>query len=284
MLELNAVGKAFGKKTVLRDVSICFPETSIALLGPNGAGKTTLLRTILGLYRCKQGKLLWDGQDATNNALIPSVTGYLPQSFGVLPNLTCYEMLDYFAILKNLPRQARAQEIERCLDFVHLSDRSYSRCKTLSGGMLRRLGIAQALLGNPKLLILDEPTAGLDPEERLRFKLLLQRLERGKTVLISTHIVDDVEALCEQAVVMDRGTLLFHGSVSELASQAGGLCWRVAKEDAAVLPDGAYIRAMRHFPEGECLIVLSEKKPDRGMPLAPTVEDGYLCVLKGIGQ
>ena len=283
MLELRGVGKAFGKKQVLHDITIAFSETTVALLGPNGAGKTTLLRTILGLYKCRDGALFWNGQAATNNALIPSAAGYLPQSFGALPNLTCREMLEYFAILKNLPRQIRTREIERCLEFVHLTDRRNSHCKSLSGGMLRRLGIAQALLGNPKLLIFDEPTAGLDPEERLRFKLLLQRLEGKRTVLISTHIVDDVEALCEDTVVMDRGSVLFHGSVTALAKRAEGFCWRVPKEAAASLPDGAYLRAMRHFPEGEGLIVLSAKPPDHAVPLPATVEDGYLCALKGIG-
>ena len=282
MLELQNVCKSFGHKRVLQDLSVRFPCGTIALLGPNGAGKTTLLRTILGLYRCKSGKLLWRGEDVTNRDVIPSHTGYLPQRFGVFPNLSCHDMLEYFSLLKQLPRREIESEIQRCLALVNLSNQAKSRCGSLSGGMIRRLGIAQALLGDPELLLFDEPTTGLDPEERLRFKLLLHNTVGEKTVLISTHIVDDVEALCSHVVVMDRGTVIANLSSAEMAARAAGLVWQLPKDQKQDLPSDAYIRAMRQMPEGDMLLVLSETPI--GTPVTPTVEDGYLCCLKGIGH
>ena len=282
MLELQNVCKSFGRKQVLQDLSVCFPQGTIALLGPNGAGKTTLLRTIMGLYRCKRGKLLWRGKDVTNQDVIPSHTGYLPQRFGVFPNLSCHDMLEYFSLLKQLPKRDIESEIQRCLALVNLSDRAKSRCGSLSGGMIRRLGIAQALLGDPKLLIFDEPTTGLDPEERLRFKLLLHNTVGEKTILISTHIVDDVEALCSHVVVMDHGKVIENRSSTDMAARAEGLVWRVPKDRKQDLTSDVYIRAMRQMPEGDMLLVLSEKPV--GTPATPTVEDGYLCSLKGIGH
>ncbi|MGN0313370.1 MAG: ATP-binding cassette domain-containing protein [Fusicatenibacter sp.] len=283
MLELKEVSKSFGQKKVLDQLSVLLPPGTLALLGPNGAGKTTLLRMILELYRCKQGKLIWNGDDVTNKGIIPAHAGYLPQKFGVLPNLTCHEMLEYFAILKNIPREKRKEEIERCIEFVHLSDRAKNRCGSLSGGMVRRLGIAQALLGDPQLLLFDEPTTGLDPEERLRFKLLVHQMSESshRTILISTHIVDDIEALCDRIVVMDGGKVIANHPSRVLAERAKDLVWQVPKPQGDKLPDGAYIRALRQMPEGDMLLVLSEIPI--GKPVAPTVEDGYLCCLKGIG-
>ncbi len=282
MLELQNVCKSFGRKQVLRDLSVRFPSGTIALLGPNGAGKTTLLRTILGLYRCRSGKLFWDGEDATNKETVAAHTGYLPQKFGVFPNLSCHDMLEYFALLKKIPKQNIESEIQRCLALVNLSDRAKSRCGSLSGGMIRRLGIAQSLLGDPELLLFDEPTTGLDPEERLRFKLLLHNTAGKKTILISTHIVDDVEALCTHVVVMDQGSVIANLTSQDMADRAEGLVWQVPKNQEHALPQGAYIRAMRQMPEGDMLLVLSEIPVGKSM--APTVEDGYLCCLKGIGH
>ena len=282
MLELQHIKKTFGRKAVLQDLSVRFPQGTVALLGPNGAGKTTLLRVILGLYRCEDGKLLWDGEDATKSSAISAHAGYLPQKFGVFPNLTCHDMLEYFALLKQLPKREIESEIERCLALVNLSDRAKSRCGTLSGGMVRRLGIAQALLGDPKLLIFDEPTTGLDPEERLRFKLMVHNAAGDKTVLISTHIVDDVEALCTHVVVIDQGRVISDLPSHKMAERAKGLVWQVPKAQERDLPKGAYIRAMRQLPEGDMLLVLSEIPI--GKPAIPTVEDGYLCCLKGIGH
>ena len=282
MLELQAVKKSFGRKEILKDVSIQFPQGVVALLGPNGAGKTTLLRTILELYRCRSGKILWDGTAVTNQGVIPAISGYLPQKFGVFQNLTCRDMLIYLALLKKIPKRQAQLAAMRCLERVNLADRADCLCKSLSGGMVRRLGIAQTMLAEPKLVIFDEPTAGLDPEERLRFKLLVHNMAKERTVLISTHIVDDVEALCNHVVIMNQGRIVTSLPSKQMAAKAQGLTWCVSKEFEHLLPEGAYIRAMREQSDGDVLIVLS--KTPVGVPMTPTVEDGYLCCLKGIGE
>lgn len=281
MLEIQNLSKAFGRKTVLEGLSVQFPQGVVALLGPNGAGKTTLLRTVLELYRCQSGAILWDGKNVTNQGVIPALSGYLPQKFGTFPDLSCRDMMIYLALLKGVPKAEAPREAMRCLEEVNLSDRADCLCRKLSGGMIRRLGIAQAMLGDPKLLIFDEPTAGLDPEERLRFKLLVHHAAKGRTVIISTHIVDDVEALCSHVVVLSQGGVAASLSNRSMAARAEGLTWCVPRSMENDLPEGAYIRAMRETPEGESLVVLSHVPV--GTALAPTVEDGYLCCLKGIG-
>lgn len=226
--------------------------------------------------------MFWMGEDVTNQNVIAAHTGYLPQKFGVFPNLSCHDMLEYFALLKKLPKPTIEPEIQRCLSLVNLSNYTKSRCSTLSGGMVRRLGIAQALLGNPKLLLFDEPTTGLDPEERLRFKLLVHNMAKEKMVLISTHIVDDVEALCSHVVVMDKGKVIANLPSSDMAARAEGLAWQISNNQELSLPHNAYIRAMRQTPEGDMLLILSETPI--GELVDPTIEDGYLCCLKGIGH
>ena len=146
-----------------------------------------------------------DGKDVTNTDALPTVTGYLPQKFGMFKELSVYDMMDYFAVLKEIPKSERHAEIGRVVEFVNLSDRIKDRVGSLSGGMIRRLGIAQALLGDPKILLFDEPTAGLDPEERMRFKNIIRQLPKDKIILISTHIVEDVEAVCDHIMVMQAG-------------------------------------------------------------------------------
>ncbi len=280
MLEIRNLTKSFGQKKILNDLSLELRPGVVALLGPNGAGKTTLLRCLLELYPPDAGKVFWEGQPVEHKGILPGKCGYLPQNFGVFPNLTVFEMMEYFAVLKNIPKRKRTQEILKRLEQVSLSQRVKSPCRTLSGGMIRRLGIAQALLGDPPVLVFDEPTAGLDPEERLRFKLLIHDLSKERIILISTHIVGDVEALCSQVVVMDSGQVIADLPRGELVQKAKGLVWKVPKEDNVVLPQGAYIRAMGEDLQGDILFVLSQTPV--GESVAPTLEDGYLCYLKGI--
>lgn len=283
MVEIREITKTFGKKTALNKLSVTMESGIIGLLGPNGSGKTTLLRTMTGLYKTKSGQILLDGHDVTNTDELPEVTGYLPQKFGMFKELSVYDMMDYFAVLKKIPKGKRRAEIERVVEFVNLSERIRDRVGSLSGGMIRRLGIAQAVLGDPKILLLDEPTAGLDPEERMRFKNLIRQLERSKIILISTHIVEDVEALCDHIIVMKEGTVLTNRTGNELADAAKGKVYTVHAEYENSLPAGAYLRARNEVPgEGELLTVLSSTPIDEGKPIASTIEDGYLCLLKDI--
>lgn len=160
----------------------------------------------------------------TNTDALPAVTGYLPQKFGMFRELTVYDMMDYFAVLKKIPKAEKRAEIERAVEFVNLTDRIKDRVGSLSGGMVRRLGIAQAVLGSPKVMLFDEPTAGLDPEERMRFKNIVSQLPRDSIVLISTHIVEDVEAVCDHVMVMQAG----HGACQQ---DRGGACGHGRRED-----------------------------------------------------
>lgn len=282
MIEIKALTKTFGKKTALDNLSVTLEPGVIGLLGPNGSGKTTLLRTLTGLYKTKAGQILLDDKDVTNTDALPAVTGYLPQKFGMFKELSVYDMMDYFAVLKKIPKAERQVEIERVVEFVNLSDRIKDRVGSLSGGMVRRLGIAQAVLGNPKVLLFDEPTAGLDPEERMRFKNMVRQLSVDCTVVISTHIVDDVEALCDHIVVMHKGKVLASKTGPELAAVAEGKVYRISAEREAELPAGSYVRSRNEEPgKGVMLTVLSAEPVD-GQLVAPTIEDGYLCLQKGI--
>lgn len=199
MLTIDHVYKKFGKREVLSDVCLQLEPGCYGLLGPNGAGKTTLLRMILNLYPVKKGDIHFGSAAAI---------GYLPQKFGAFRELKVSDILYYFAELKKLPKEKQEDEIDRVLRLVNLSDRKQDRMSSLSGGMLRRVGIAQAILGDPDILIFDEPTAGLDPEERVRFKKLVRQIAGEKIILISTHIVEDVESLCSRVIIMNRGRIL----------------------------------------------------------------------------
>lgn len=283
MIEIKNLTKTFKKKTALDNLSVTMEPGVIGLLGENGAGKTTLLRTMTGLYKTKSGQILLDGADVTNTDALPAVTGYLPQKFGMFKELTVYDMMDYFAVLKKLPKDGKKAEIERCVEFVNLFDRLHDRVGSLSGGMVRRLGIAQAILGNPKVLLFDEPTAGLDPEERMRFKNMVRQLPKECTVIISTHIVDDVEALCDHIVVMHKGKVLANKTGTELATVAGGKVYRIPAEREGTLPAVAYVRSRKEEPgKGVFLTVLSSTPVEGAEPVQPTIEDGYLCLQKNI--
>lgn len=282
MIEIKNLTKTFGKKTALNNLSVTLEPGVIGLLGPNGSGKTTLLRTMTGLYRTKAGQILLNGKDVTNTDALPAVTGYLPQKFGMFKELSVYDMMDYFAVLKKIPKAEKKAEIERVVEFVNLSDRMRDRVGSLSGGMVRRLGIAQAVLGNPKVLLFDEPTAGLDPEERMRFKNMVRQLPKDTIVLISTHIVEDVEAVCDHVMVMRKGTVLANKTGEELAAVAKGRTYKVSGAKEGALPPEAYIRARTEAPgEGAVLTVLSAVLVD-GELIPTTIEDGYLCLLKNI--
>lgn len=282
MITIENLTKTFGKKKALDNLSVTLEPGVIGLLGPNGSGKTTLLRTLTGLYKTKSGKILLDGADVTNTDALPAVTGYLPQKFGMFRELTVYDMMDYFAVLKKIPKAEKRAEIERVVEFVNLTDRIKDRVGSLSGGMVRRLGIAQAVLGSPKVMLFDEPTAGLDPEERMRFKNLVRQLPQDSIVLISTHIVEDVEAVCDYVMVMRQGTVLANKTGEELAAMAEGKTYKVSGEKEGTLPPEAFVRARTEVPgEGTVLTVLSAV-PVEGDLIPPTIEDGYLCILKDI--
>ncbi|WP_035373542.1 ABC transporter ATP-binding protein [Pseudoduganella violaceinigra] len=230
MLELRNVSKAYRELKAVDDISLKLGSGVVGLIGHNGAGKTTLMQLLATLSRPSAGSILFDGIDIVRNPeAMRRRLGFLPQEFGVYPNLTALECMQYFAALKGVRDPAR---IRHLLELVNLSEHARRPAASFSGGMRRRLGIAQALLNDPDILIVDEPTAGLDPEERLRFRRLLSELGFGKLVIVSTHIVSDVESIAGQLAIMRKGRLLALETPEAILQRARGQVWQ-ASVDAA---------------------------------------------------
>lgn len=256
------------------------------LLGPNGSGKTTLMRLLATILRPSAGQMFIDNIDVLRHpARIRAQLGYLPQDFGFYKRLTAYETLSYIATMKQIARAERHQQIRQVLEQVNLIDVAQRRVGGFSGGMRQRLGIAQALLGNPPLLIVDEPTAGLDPEERLRLRNLLVRLATQRTVLLSTHIVADIEASCTALAVLNQGRLVFTGTLTDLVEQARGRVWQVetTPEQWEQLPADLRIVSSRSSGAKMLLRVLADDLPLAGATsVEPGLEDGYMAVMHGV--
>ncbi|MCA1677986.1 MAG: ABC transporter ATP-binding protein [Actinobacteria bacterium] len=274
-VHVSDLHKRLGSTQALDGVSLTLGDGITGLLGPNGAGKTTLIRILATVLAPDAGTLRplgADPADRRDRALIRARLGYMPQEPGFHQRFTAFEFIDYVAILKEITvRRERHDEVRRVLELVGLGDVAQRKIKALSSGMRRRVALAQALLGDPLLVILDEPTAGLDPEQRLRFRELISRLAEDRSVLISTHQTEDVSALCHHLIVLDRGRSVFAGAPRELADVARDRVWLAdARSDIAKLSwltgDG------RHRHVGD--------RPPLGAELvAPTLEDGYLLLL-----
>lgn len=280
------LNKDYGAVRALDHVSLHISGGMFGLLGPNGAGKTTLMRILATLTLPTHGRAIIGGVDvARNPAWVREHLGYIPQDFGFYKTLNAYELLDYVATMKNVPRAARRRQVETALERVNLTQDAHRRVGTYSGGMKQRLGIAQALLGDPELLVVDEPTAGLDPEERIRFRNLLAQIARRHTVMLSTHIVGDIEASCTAVGVLSRGRLIFQGSPQMLTAAAQGKVWQVEAEagDVAYFEDQYSVLAS--VATGRCvqLRLLSSSSPTSdAQPVSPTLEDGYVATMKGL--
>jgi ABC-2 type transport system ATP-binding protein len=280
---MEHVSKRYGAQEALRGITLSLEQGMFGLLGPNGAGKTTLLRILATLLRPTSGRVVigeFDlGQRAGRKA-VRAHLGYLPQELGLYPDLTGRELLDYIGLLKRLhDRTARRRQIAVLLDLVSLAGEADRKIKTYSGGMKRRLGIAQALLGNPQVLVIDEPTAGLDPEERIRLRTLLTRLAEDRIVILSTHVVEDISQTCERLAVLDQGTLVFDGLTRQLIEEAAGHTWQFLAAPGYGVPDEWSIISALPHPEGTLYHVVGPEP--RGLvqtvqPLAPTLEDGYV--------
>jgi ABC-2 type transport system ATP-binding protein len=274
-VRVQDVTKRFGRTLALDGVSFTADVGVTGLLGPNGAGKTTLLRMLATVLAPDGGRLQLLGrspQNAEERVEIRRRLGYLPQEPGFHRGFTVFEFVDYVAILKELTdRRARHDEVRRVIDTVGLSDVSGRRIRALSGGMKRRVGVAQAILGEPELVVLDEPTAGLDPEQRLRFRDLVSRIGEGRTVLLSTHQTEDVTALCRHVVVIDRGRAVFDGTPSGLTATADGLVW-LADERAPTA------RLAWRTADGDVRNI-GDDPPPGARTVRPTLEDAYLLLV-----
>ncbi len=282
MIEIKNVSKRFGKKEVLKDVSCSMDRGIYGLLGPNGAGKTTLMRCMTNLYSLSGGEVLVDGVNVKKNRKV--LFGYLPQSFGLFRELHVYDAMNYFCNLKGIPKKERREEIMRCIRAVNMEESLKTPCGRLSGGMMRRVGVAQALLNRPECILFDEPTAGLDPEERMRFKNTVSGLGTGETVLVSTHIVEDIEACCDKVMIMDRGKLLCVKTCRELKGEMEGRVIACKKGAESRLTGAYFIEKQFEREDGIYYRVLVGDRSIGGSydVLDPTIEDGYMAVIKGI--
>ena len=277
MLEINNVSKFFSKFKAVNEFTYKFDNGVYALLGPNGAGKSTLLRCITNLYSLTSGKITFDGIDIKDNKDFSSNIGYLPQSFGLFRELKVYEGLELIANIKNFQNY----NIDKVLELVNLEEKRMSKIGSLSGGMVRRLGIAQAIMGDPKVVIFDEPTAGLDPEERLRFKNIVNKIKNDKLIIISTHIVDDVEALCDKIVIMNAGSVVSSGSCEDIKNIASGKIYVVETDKINKINSDYHI--IQQFEEnGIKLTKILSDNDQKLKKVSPTIEDGYVCALRNI--
>jgi ABC-type multidrug transport system ATPase subunit len=269
----------------LRDFSLSLAPGVLGLLGPNGAGKTTLMRILATISKPTGGNVTWDGTDIVRSPDgLREVLGYLPQDFGVYPNLTPIEFLGYIAAAKGLDAPAARRRIDELLLLVNLDGERSQRLGGFSGGMRQRVGIAQALLNDPRLLIVDEPTAGLDPEERVRFRNLLSDLSGERVVILSTHIVSDVEAVATDIAIIVRGRLVAHESPEALLAGVRGLVWEwvVPSSDLVSVRSRFLVSGTLRRSDGVLCRVISAESPDPGARSAdPSLEDAYLHLVSG---
>jgi ABC-type multidrug transport system ATPase subunit len=266
----------------LKEVNLEIKEGMFGLLGPNGAGKSSLIRILVSLMKPSSGKVLVNGKDAaTNRAYVRSMLGYLPQDFSFFSNLKTYEFLDYAARLAGMSsRRKRNQAVDQLLEDVGLFDVRSRKASKLSGGMKRRLGIAQALINNPKIIIVDEPTTGLDPEERIRFRNLLARLgSQDVSIILSTHIVADISSMCEHMALLNKGQIAFSGPPEELIRQAEGHVWSIyANEKEYLEVNQKYeVVATVMMKEGwKITVVADEVLGYEAEPVQPNLEHAYV--------
>ena len=282
-IQIKDLDKYYGKKQALNHINLTIHQGMFGLLGRNGAGKTTLMKTLATLLEKQKGEIRICGIPVEETARVRKMIGYLPQDFSMYPNMTVYEAMDYLGVLSGMSKEKRKQRIPVLLEQVNLQNDSGKKVRALSGGMRRRLGIAQAILHDPKVLIVDEPTAGLDPEERVRFRNLLCEIAEKRIVILSTHIVGDIEATCENLAVMDQGKILYHGTVETLIELAKDKVYtaEISKKELPVMKENYLVTGMLSVGNNVSVRFLSEKKPfDGAKPCSAGVEDAYLYLME----
>lgn len=285
-LTIQNVSKTYGNGVkALQNINLTLGKGMFGLLGPNGAGKSSLMRSIATLQEPDQGTITFNGFDVLmQQTAVRQVLGYLPQEFGVYPTTTAEQLLDYIALLKGIEdRKARRQRVEQLLVLTNLWDHRKKKLGGYSGGMKQRFGIAQALIGDPKLVIVDEPTAGLDPGERDRFHTLLSGISEDVTVILSTHIVSDVADLCNDMAIISQGQVLLHCAPQAAIEQMKGKVWSriVHRSEAESIMSGLRVLTSR-LTNGQVLIrAFGSASPGEGFaPTVPDLEDVYFSYVK----
>lgn len=283
-LEVTELEKIYGSKRrtkrAVQNLTAVFGHGVYGLLGENGAGKTTLMRMIVGILKPTQGQITCDGIPIGQlGGAYRNLLGYLPQDFGYYKDFTAIRFLNYIAALKAIAPDIAKERIESLLETVGLTADRNRKLKTFSGGMLRRIGIAQALLNEPRILILDEPTAGLDPKERVRFRNIISALGKDRIVILSTHIVSDVEYIADQIIIMKQGQFVKKGTPEEILEPVAGCVWQcvVSEAEAEALNAAYAVSNLRSYNMGCEIRVVSHKKPHPdAITVEPVLEDAYL--------
>src|SRR3989442_5957606 len=283
-LVIDSVGKRYGRSVWgLRDFGLTLGPGVLGLLGPNGAGKSTLMRILATVTRPTEGRVTWNGTDITREPdALREVLGYLPQDFGVYPNLSAFEFLEYLAAAKGLDARLAKARIAELIELVNLTDAARRPLGGFSGGMRQRVGIAQALLNDPRLLIVDEPTAGLDPEERVRFRNLLGDLSGERIVILSTHIVSDVEAAATRIALIGRGRLVGSAAPEEMLRAVEGKVWEwvVPSDQLSAVRERHRVSGTVRRTHGVQVRIVADAPPaPEARNLPPTLEDAYLHAL-----
>ncbi|MFQ7236280.1 MAG: ABC transporter ATP-binding protein [Enterococcus hulanensis] len=285
MLKIENLTKQYKNKIALDNLTVEFPKGVTGLLGPNGAGKSTLMRILSTVDTPSKGSVTFNGNDITKHPNdLRRVLGYLPQDFGVYPNMSASEFLEYMAAMKGLSMKSAKVRINELLDILNLTSAGKRHLGGFSGGMKQRIGIAQALLNDPKILIVDEPTVGLDPDERIRFRNLLASLAADRTIILSTHIVSDIESIAPNLVVMKEGRLIAAASPEKLMTQAHGKVWNaiVDVNELEALQQKYIVSNSMQRSDGIHVRIVSTEQPRLGADLVePSLEDAYLYATKG---
>ena len=279
-LKLMDIEKRYKDKEAVRKFNYTFVNGVYGLLGENGAGKTTLMRLICGILKPTTGNIYCDNIEiASMGAEYRKLLGYLPQDFGYYDEFTAERFLRYMAALKALPKEYADSRIEELLDLVELKNKKKKKLKTFSGGMIRRIGIAQALLNDPEILILDEPTAGLDPKERVCFRKVISSLGKNRIVLLSTHIVSDIDYIADKILIMKNGELIQEGTEKKIIEKVEGHVWKcvVSEKEAERIENLYIVSNMRNSGENVELRIISKKQPVvNAKNVESTLEDAYL--------
>ncbi|PZD94006.1 ABC transporter ATP-binding protein [Paenibacillus sambharensis] len=290
-IQIEQISKQYNRKSyALQNITLDIGQGVCGLLGRNGAGKTTLMRILTGILEASSGSVSVDGMLMTpkNRTRLQSLIGYLPQEVGFYPNLTVRETMDYIAILHGVNGRSRRAGIRAALENVNLDRHAEKKVRELSGGMRRRLGIAQAIIHEPELLIVDEPTTGVDPEERISIRNLLAEYAGRRTVILSTHIIEDIAQSSRQVAVLDRGLLKYQGDLGSMIREAAGVVWEcrlpLGEDYRSLLPE--YMLVASHYMEdGIKLRVLGSKQPPvESTQVPPTAEDAYIWMIGGLAQ